>query len=102
MERGEIEERYNYETKIEWIEKKNGILSTSNGMKLNCSPCIEFNGEKNMLTPTDALLVAINVCIFTTFFEIADKFRIKPKSYECKVEGDVDVDDNTRFTKISR
>ena len=46
MERGEIEERYNYETKIEWIEKKNGILSTSNGMKLNCSPCIEFNGEK--------------------------------------------------------
>lgn len=95
-----IDEKYSYETKLEWIEKKNGIVYTSNGLKLSCSPCIEFNGEKEMLTPTDALLVAVNICIFTTFIQICDKFRIMPKSYECKVYGDIVVDENPKFIKI--
>lgn len=100
MEKREFEENYNYETKIWWTEKKNGVVRTSNGALLSCSPCMEFQGEKNKLTPSDALLVAVNICILTTFFELADKFKINPLSYECEVDGDVTVDDNPRFTKI--
>lgn len=100
MEKIKFEDKYYYETKLAWLENKKGLIETSNGIKLNCTPCPEFEGEKSCLTPTDALLMSVNICIFTTFLELTSKFRINPKSYNCQTFGEVEVNENPRFTNI--
>ena len=97
----DLTRKYTYRTKVVWREQAMGELTTSNGVKIDYSPCPEFGGIADTLTPTDALIAAVNICIQTTFISMATRLNFKVISYECETEGDIDdLEAHPRFTQI--
>lgn len=72
MERREFEEKYNYETKIEWIEKKNGDLVVDDNLrftKIRITPKIGVN--KNIYIKTvRAISLAEKYCLVTNSLNV--------------------------------
>lgn len=54
------------------------------------------------MTPEDAFVGAVNMCIHLMFLWVVEKFKINLLSYECEAEGFVEdlIDRTSLFTKI--
>jgi len=91
-----------YKTKVEWTGEHWGELTCSNGPKIKFTAPPTLHGHPNAMTPEDAFVGAINMCIHLMFLWTVEKFKINLLYYECEAEGFVEelLDRTSIFTKI--
>jgi len=91
-----------YKTKVEWTGEHWGELTCGNGPKMKFTAPPTLYGHPNVMTPEDAFVGAINMCIHLIFLWAVEKFKINLLSYECEAEGFVEelLDRTSIFTKI--
>lgn len=79
--------RATYYADVRWTGGHRGELRCGNGPALPFSAPPDAHGEENVLTPEDAFVGAVNMCIMLMFLWACERFRIPLKSYECAGEG---------------
>lgn len=91
-----------YRTTTVWKEEHIGELMCSNGARLSFSAPAHLYGKPNLLTPEDAFVGALNMCIQLMFLWSAEKLKIDLVSYACDAEGSVEerLDHTSFFKKI--
>ncbi|MCK4885288.1 OsmC family protein [Candidatus Bathyarchaeota archaeon] len=91
-----------YKTKVVWTGEHWGNLTCSNGPQMKFSAPPALQGHPNVMTPEDAFVGAVNMCIHLMFLWVVEKFKINLLSYECEAEGFVEdlIDRTSLFTKI--
>ncbi len=91
-----------YKTKVVWTGEHWGNLTCSNGPQMEFSAPPALHGHPNVMTPEDAFVGAVNMCIHLMFLWVVEKFKINLLSYECEAEGFVEdlIDRTSLFTKI--
>ena len=91
-----------YKTKVVWTGEHWGDLTCSNGPQMKFSAPPALHGHPNVMTPEDAFVGAVNMCIHMMFLWAVEKFKIKLLFYECEAEGFVEdlIDRTSIFTKI--
>jgi len=79
-----------------------GNLTCSNGPEMRFSAPPAMHGHPNVMTPEDAFVGSVNMCIHLMFLWMVEKYKIPLLSYECEAEGYVDdlIDRTSLFTKI--
>jgi len=76
-------------------------LMTQNGLILDFSKPPEYRGIQGTLTPEDAFVGSVIMCIATTFDSYASKMRLKIDSLESEGTGTVDrVDGALKFSEL--
>lgn len=81
----------------EWPMK----LHTQNGMEIDFSKPPQYRGLHGTLTPEDAFIGSIIMCIAATFDTYASKMHLKILDFDSEGRGVVDkVDGKWRFSKI--
>ena len=85
-----------------WTGEHWGNLTCSNGPQMEFSAPPALHGHPNVMTPEDAFVGAVNMCIHLMFLWVVEKFKINLLSYECEAEGFVEdlIDRTSLFTKI--
>ena len=75
----------------------------SNGPVLPFSAPADIKGEKDMLTPEDAFVVALNTCYALMFIWSVERLKIDLVSYTCEAEGHVEefLDRISTFDKMT-
>jgi len=83
--------KYEYNTNIEWISEKKGILKSDSkpDIKVACPP--EFGGHPGIWSPEDLFVASIEVCMLTTFLWFVKKENIGIKSYKSEATGFVEL-----------
>ena len=91
-----------YKTKVVWTGEHWGNLTCSNGPEMKFSAPPTLHGHPNVVTPEDAFVGAVNMCIHLMFLWVVKKFKITLLSYECEAEGFVEdlIDRTSLFAKI--
>lgn len=76
-------------------------LMTQNGLVLDFSKPPEYNGLHGTMTPEDAFVSSVLMCLATTFETYASKMRLNVTNYESEGTGTVDrVDGVVKFSEI--
>lgn len=77
-------------------------IECQNGMSMEYSPPVEFEGMKGPMTPEDAFVGAANMCFQIVFQRVAQGLGITVTSLSCKAVGDLQtVDGFRRFVRIT-
>lgn len=89
-----MSEPFYYETGVEWVGEKRGVLSSPNLPAVAVATPPEFKGHENTWSPEHLFVAAVNACFMTTFLAIAEMSRLDFKSFSAdsvgrleKVEG---------------
>ena len=82
---------YKYNTNVQWILEKKGILKSDDkpDIKVACPP--EFGGHPGIWSPEDLFVASIEVCMLTTFLWYIKREDINIKSYKSKAMGVVEM-----------
>lgn len=76
-------------------------LYTQNGLTIDFSKPPEYRGMQGTMTPEDAFVSSIIMCLACTFDSIANKMRLKILRYESEGIGMVDrVDGVDKFAEV--
>jgi len=76
-------------------------LETQNGLTIEFSKPPEFRGMKGTLTPEDAFVSSVIMCLACTFDSYANRMRLKILRYESVGTGTVDtVDGVQKFAQL--
>lgn len=77
-------------------------LETQNGLTLDFSKPPEYRGMKGTMTPEDAFVGAVIMCLVCTFDSYANKMRLKVSKYESEGTGTVDRENGKeKFTEMT-
>ena len=77
-------------------------LETQNGLTIDFSKPPEYRGMNGTMTPEDAFVGAIIMCLACTFDSYASKMRLKVSGFESEGTGTVDRKDGVQmFTEMS-
>jgi organic hydroperoxide reductase OsmC/OhrA len=62
----------------------------------------DAHGHENVLTPEDAFVGALNMCVMLMFLWACERFRVPLISYECAGEGTkvIDLDRTEAFVRV--
>jgi len=77
-------------------------LRCGNGPVLPFSAPPDAHGHGNTLTPEDAFVAAVNMCIMLMFLWACERFHVTLVSYECAGEGTkvIDLDHTESFVRV--
>lgn len=91
-----------YHTTVSWKDEHWGHIVMGNGPEMDFSAPPDAQGHPGVLTPEDAFVAAVNTCIMMMFIWAAERFKLKPLSYECRAEGTklIELDRTEIFTQI--
>lgn len=91
-----------YKTKVVWKGEHWGHLSCSNGTEMTFSAPPTLYGHPNVMTPEDAFVAAVNMCVQMMFLWAVERFKLDLVSYECEAEGFVEefFDKTSIFQKV--
>lgn len=94
---------YTYETMVTWKGEHWGHLQCGNGPEMEFSAPPDLHGHAGVMTPEDAFVAAANMCVMMIFLWAAERFKIDLLSYECKAEGEkeIELDRTEIFTKVT-
>lgn len=85
-------------SKMTWPAK----FESQNGMTIDFSKPPEYRGMIGTLTPEDALVGAVIMCLACTFDSYANKMRLKVSGFDSEGTGIVDRKDGVEmFTDLS-
>lgn len=93
--------KYYYNTNLEWIGEKKGILKCKgkDDIKIACPP--EFGGHENIWSPEDLFLSSIEVCTMTTFLYLIKKEKINIVYYKSNADAIAELIKNSfEFSSI--
>lgn len=77
-------------------------MDCQNGMSVQYSAPVEFNGMKGPMTPEDAFVGSANMCFQIVFRSVAEGLGMKLMAYRCRAVGDLEtVDGFKRFVRIT-
>ena len=76
-----------YYADVRWTGEHRGQLRCGNGPMLDFSPPPDAHGYENTLTPEDAFVGAVNMCVMLVFVWACERFNVRLVSYECAGEG---------------
>jgi organic hydroperoxide reductase OsmC/OhrA len=79
-----------------------GELRCGNGPTLAFSAPPDVQGHEGVLTPEDAFVAAVNMCVMLMFVWACERLRLDLVSYECHAEGTkvVALDRTERFERV--
>jgi organic hydroperoxide reductase OsmC/OhrA len=91
-----------YRTNVSWKGDHLGRIVMGNGPQMDFSAPPESHGLKDVLTPEDAFVGAVNSCIMMMFLWSCERYKLKLLSYECEAEGTkiIELDHTEKFTQI--
>jgi organic hydroperoxide reductase OsmC/OhrA len=94
---------HTYETTVTWNGEHWGHLKCGNGPEMEFSAPPELHGHAGVMTPEDAFVGAVNMCVMMMFLWAAKRFKMDLLSYECRAEGEkkIELDRTEIFTKIT-
>lgn len=93
---------FTYNTAVEWLQARQGTLSSDIKPHLNVSSPPEFKGIPGVWTPEDMFVASAEICTMSTFLSFGGRKNIPLKSYKSSAEGVLEfVDGRYRFTKIT-
>lgn len=76
-----------YHTDVRWTGEHRGELECGNGPTLAFSAPPDAQGHEGGLTPEDAFVGAVNMCVMLVFVWACERLRLDLISYECRAEG---------------
>ena len=76
-----------YHTDVRWTGEHRGELRCGNGPTLGFSAPPDAQGHEGVLTPEDAFVGAVNMCVMLMFIWACERLRLDLVSYECHAEG---------------
>jgi len=76
-----------YHTDVRWTGEHWGELKCGNGPALPFSAPPDAQGHERALTPEDAFVGAVNMCVMLMFIWACERLRLDLVSYECHAEG---------------
>ena len=91
-----------YHTDVRWMGEHWGELRCGNGPTLAFSAPPDAKGHEGVLTPEDAFVAAVNMCVMLMFVWACERLRLDLVSYECHAEGTkvVALDRTERFERV--
>ncbi|MBI5956743.1 MAG: OsmC family protein [Chloroflexi bacterium] len=91
-----------YKSKVVWKGEHWGHLYCSNGTDMPFSAPAALHGHPNVMTPEDAFVGALNMCVQMMFLWAAERFKVNLVSYECEAEGFVRefIDQTSAFERV--
>ena len=91
-----------YHTDVRWTGEHWGELKCGNGPTLAFSAPPDAQGHEGVLTPEDAFVAAVNMCVMLMFVWACERLRLDLVSYECHAEGTkvVALDRTERFERL--
>jgi organic hydroperoxide reductase OsmC/OhrA len=92
-----------YETTVTWKGEHWGHVRCGNGPEMDFSAPPELHGHAGVMTPEDAFVGAVNMCVMMMFLWAARRFKLDLVSYECRAEGEkkIELDRTEIFTKVT-
>jgi len=76
-----------YHTDVRWTGEHWGELRCGNGPTFAFSAPSDVQGHEGVLTPEDAFVGAVNMCVMLMFVWACERLRLDVISYECHAEG---------------
>jgi len=91
-----------YHTTVEWKGEHWGHIVMGNGPGMDFSAPPDAHGHKDVLTPEDAFVAAVNTCVMMMFIWAAERFKLNLLSYTCRAEGTklIELDRTEIFTHV--
>ena len=91
-----------YSADVRWTGGHSGQLRCGNGPELPFSAPPDAHGQENTLTPEDAFVGAVNMCVMLMFLWACERFHVSLLSYECAGEGTkvIDLDRTEAFVRV--
>jgi organic hydroperoxide reductase OsmC/OhrA len=92
-----------YHTTIQWKGEHWGRIRMGNGPEMDFSAPPDALGHAGVLTPEDAFVAAVNMCVMMMFIWSAERFKLELVSYECRAEGTklVELDRTEIFAEVT-
>jgi len=92
-----------YTNKVVWKGEHLGHTYCENGTDMEFSAPPTLQGHLHMMTPEDALIMAVNTCVHMMVIWAAERFKLDMVSYECTAIGEVEefLDQTSWFKKIT-
>ena len=92
---------FTYRTFTEWVGGRAGTFSAAGKPTFRVSSPPEFRGERNVWTPEDLFVGAIETCLLMTFMSIAQKRGIEIDAYYSESTGLLEsIEGSYRFTRV--
>jgi len=91
-----------YETNVRWSRGKEGEISASALPPIHMGTALPFpGGRPDVWSPEHLFVAAINGCLMTTFFAIAENSSLAFESYECSASGKMEqVEGSYMITEV--
>jgi organic hydroperoxide reductase OsmC/OhrA len=91
-----------YHTTVTWKGEHLGHITMGNGPKMDFSAPPDSQGLRNVLTPEDAFVAAVNTCVMMMFLWSCERLKLNLLAYECRAEGTklIELDKTETFTKV--
>lgn len=91
-----------YTAQVTWTGEHWGRLKCGNGPEMAFSAPPDAHGHAGVLTPEDAYVAAVNMCIMLMFLWACERFQLDLVSYECPAEGTklIELDHTERFIRL--
>jgi organic hydroperoxide reductase OsmC/OhrA len=92
-----------YRTKVQWKGEHRGRIRMGNGPEMDFSAPPDAHGYAGVLTPEDAFVAAVNMCVMMMFIWSAERFKLELVDYECGADGIklVELDRTEIFTQVT-
>lgn len=92
---------FTYNTALQWLQARQGTLSSDAKPAIEVSSPPEFKGISGMWTPEDMFVASAEICAMSTFLSFGGRKNIPLLSYKSTAEGSLEfVDGKYRFTRI--
>ena len=92
-----------YTNRVVWKGAHLGHTYCGNDTDMEFSAPPTLQGHPKMMTPEDALIMAVNTCVHMMVIWAAERFKLDMVSYECTATGEVEefIDQTSWFKKIT-
>jgi len=92
-----------YTNKVVWKGAHLGYTYCENETDMEFSAPPTLQGHPKMMTPEDALVMAVNTCVHMMVIWAAERFKLNLISYECTAIGEVEefLDQTSWFKKMT-
>lgn len=93
---------FTFRTFTEWVGGRAGTFSAEGKPTFRVAAPPEFRGERNVWTPEDLFIGAIETCLLMTFASIALKQELDVDAYYSESTGTLEFSEGAyRFTRVT-
>ncbi len=91
-----------YEASVTWTGGHRGRLKLGNGPEMDFSAPPGSHGEPGVLTPEDAFVGSVAMCVTLMFLWGAERHKLDLVSFECQAEGTkrIELDRTETFSRV--